>query len=79
MFKESPTLTREQKAGGSEGGKGEGGEGRNVLIETVFEMNYRTGLWRKLQFKRPWPLTMNCCHLICVYCNNQSSVTANCD
>ena len=57
MFKESPTLTREQKAGGSEGGKGEGGEGRNVLIETVFEMNYRTGLWRKLQFKRPWPLT----------------------
>ena len=35
---------------------GEGGEGRNVLIEPVFEMNYKTGLWRKLQFKRPWPL-----------------------
>ena len=25
---------------------------RNVLIETVFEMNYSNGLWRKLQFKR---------------------------
>ena len=36
--------------GGGEGGKG---EGRNMLIETVFEMNYATGLWRKLQFKRP--------------------------
>ena len=33
---------------------GEGGE--DVLIKTVFEMNYKTGLWRKLQFKRPWPL-----------------------
>ena len=43
--------------GGGEGGgggeRGEGEEGRNVLIETVFEMNYRTGQWRKLQFKRP--------------------------
>ena len=32
------------------------GKGRNVLIEAVFEMNYKIGLWRKLQFKRPWPL-----------------------
>ena len=48
----------EGPGGSGEGGKGEGGggEGRNVLIATVFEMNYKTGLWRKLQFNRPWPL-----------------------
>ena len=28
---------------------------RNVLIETVFEMNYTTGQWRKLQLKRTFP------------------------
>jgi negative elongation factor A len=28
-------------------------EGKKVLIETVFEMNYKTGMWRKLQYKRP--------------------------
>ena len=33
----------------AEGGK----TTRNVLVETVFEMNYTNGLWRKLQFKRP--------------------------
>ena len=26
---------------------------RNVQLETVFEMNYTTGQWRKLQVKRP--------------------------
>lgn len=26
---------------------------RNVQLETVFEMNYNTGQWRKLQVKRP--------------------------
>lgn len=30
---------------------------RNVLIETVFEMNYTTGQWRKLQLKRTFPFT----------------------
>ena len=29
------------------------GEGRHMQIETVFEMNYKSGMWRKLQFKRP--------------------------
>jgi hypothetical protein len=28
---------------------------RNVLIEIVFEMNYTTGQWRKLQLKRTFP------------------------
>ena len=28
-------------------------EGKKVLIETVFEMNYKNGMWRKLQYKRP--------------------------
>jgi negative elongation factor A len=26
---------------------------RNVQLETIFEMNYKTGQWRKLQVKRP--------------------------
>lgn len=26
---------------------------RNIQLETVFEMNYNTGQWRKLQVKRP--------------------------
>ena len=26
---------------------------RSVLIETIFEMNYSNGQWRKLQLKRP--------------------------
>ena len=26
---------------------------RHVLFETVFEMNYSNGQWRKLLFKRP--------------------------
>ncbi len=26
---------------------------RNVQLDTVFEMNYSTGQWRKLQVKRP--------------------------
>lgn len=46
----------ESSGGSSEGGSGAGGgagEGRKVLIETVFEMNYKTGMWRKLQYKRP--------------------------
>ena len=30
---------------------------RTVLIETVFEMNYSNGQWRKLQFKRPLNIT----------------------
>ena len=30
-------------------------EGKKVLIETVFEMNYTNGMWRKLQYKRPLP------------------------
>ena len=29
---------------------------RNVLIETVFEMNYGNGQWRKLQLKRTFPM-----------------------
>ncbi len=29
---------------------------RNVLIETVFEMNYGNGQWRKLQLKRTFPV-----------------------
>lgn len=28
---------------------------RNVQLETIFEMNYNTGQWRKLQVKRPIP------------------------
>ena len=28
---------------------------RNVLYETVFEMNYTNGQWRKLQIKRAFP------------------------
>lgn len=30
---------------------------RDVLIETVFEMNYSNGQWRKLQLKRTFPAT----------------------
>ena len=29
-------------------------EGKKAPIETVFEMNYTNGMWRKLQYK--WPL-----------------------
>lgn len=39
--------------GTGEGGEQEKGEGKKFMIETVFEMNYKTGLWRKLQYKRP--------------------------
>ena len=56
VIKWNDRVQWEGPGGGGEGGKGEGGEGRNVLIKTVFKMNYKTGLWRKLQFKRPWPL-----------------------
>ena len=28
---------------------------RNVIVQTAFEMNYKNGLWRKLQIKRPVP------------------------
>ena len=28
-------------------------EGKKVLIETVVEMNYTNGMWRKLEYKRP--------------------------
>ena len=66
MYTDNPNPSREvvtiklnervqmESGGGGEGGKGGGGggEGRKVLIETVFEMNYKTGMWRKLQFKR---------------------------
>lgn len=82
MFRESPSLTREQKAlilGFMAGSRENPNPDRNtltvklnerqltedvpspegqmltrtVLIETVFEMNYSNGQWRKLQFKRP--------------------------
>ena len=56
MVKLNDCVQWEGPGGGGEGGKGEGGEGRKVLIEMVFEMNYKTGLWRKLQFQRLWPL-----------------------
>ena len=26
---------------------------RTVIVQTAFEMNYKNGLWRKLQIKRP--------------------------
>jgi hypothetical protein len=29
---------------------------RNILVETVFEMNYGNGQWRKLQLKRTFPV-----------------------
>lgn len=35
---------RTQWEGTGEEGKG---EGRRVMIDTMFEMNYKTGLWRK--------------------------------
>lgn len=44
---------RIESEGTGEGGGEEKGEGRKFMIETVFEMNYKTGLWRKLQYKRP--------------------------
>jgi len=30
---------------------------RTTLIETMFEMNYQNGQWRKLQLKRTFPVT----------------------
>ena len=30
-------------------------DGKKVLIETVFEMHYTNGMWKKLQYKRPLP------------------------
>ena len=54
IIKLNERVQMEGGGGGGEGGKGGGGGGgerRKVLIETVFEMNYKTGMWRNLQFK----------------------------
>ena len=47
------TIKLNERHATEEVGSPEGGMvPRNVLIETVFEMNYSNGLWRKLQLKR---------------------------
>ncbi len=34
----------------------EGGVVKRIVYETVFEMNYSNGQWRKLQIKRAYPV-----------------------
>ena len=51
--REVMTIKLNERHATEEVGSPEGGTvPRNVLIETVFEMNYSNGLWRKLQLKR---------------------------
>ena len=47
---EEVTMPNKDGGGGVVKGK------RTVLIETVFEMNYGNGQWRKLQLKRTFPV-----------------------
>ena len=47
---EEVALPSKEPGGGVVKGK------RTVLIETVFEMNYSNGQWRKLQLKRTFPV-----------------------